>query len=331
MNRHLIDCKLNVLATVVGLAMTLPSLAIEKPSASASPEGPGQDQLQQDLQPEQEEQTLSVAWIGLGGAPVSETLAKHLGLEPGVGLTIHHVLEGDPADKAGIEIHDVLVEFDGQRVGDFDVFRDAVRAKKPGDEVEIALIKQGKLQTRKVVLAERKITLGQARQSPLDMEANPLWRGMGDLPQADRDRMREMMKRNLDELSKQLQRNGEIEFDMKKFIGPDDVARFKGPDDLVPAPGKEGEAFQFNAQASMTVMDDEGSVTMKVINGAHEVIVKDKQGKVLFEGPYDTPQDKAAVPDDVRQRLDKIDFFKDMRKGFKFDIIPQRDKHNAGD
>ena len=323
MNYRCINHKLNVLTVTVALVVCLPAMGIEKPAGSNNANNAGEEHAQHGLQ---QEQTLSVAWIGLGGAPVSETLAKHLGLEQGVGLTIHHVLEGDPADKAGIEKHDVLVEFDGQKVGDFDVFRDAVRAKKPGDEVEVSFIQHGKMQTRKVVLSERQVTMGQTRQAPMDLEVNPLWRGMGDLPKADRERMREMMQRNLEELSKQLQRNGEIEFDMKKFIGPDDIAKLKGLE--APVPGKEGNAFQFNAQASMTVMDDEGSVTMKVIDGVHEVIVKDKQGNVLFEGPYDTPQDKAAVPDDIRERLGKIDFFKDVREGFKFEIMPQGDDKN---
>ncbi len=322
--------RLRALTSVASLTLTMPIMAIEKPAEGGQANDANKKPAQEPLQQEQEGQTIAVAWIGLGGCPVSETLAKHLGLEQGVGLTIHHVLEGDPADKAGIERHDVLVDFDGQKVGDFNAFRDAVRAKAPGDEVEVAFIKQGKLMKTKVVLSERKISIGQTRQSPLDMEANPLWRGMGDLPKADHDRMRELMKRNLDELSKQLHKNGEIEFDMKKIIGPDDIEKLKGLDHLVPVPDKEGNAFQFNAQASMTVMDDEGSVTMKVIDGAHELVVKDKQGSILFEGPYDTPQDKAAVPENIRERLEKIDFFKDMKKGFKFDIVPQRHDENAG-
>lgn len=331
MNRLFNMCRLSVLTSVAGLTLTMPITAIEKPAEGGQTNDANKKPAQEPLQQEQEGQTITVAWIGLGGCPVSETLARHLGLEQGVGLTIHHVLEGDPADKAGIEKHDVLVEFDGQKVGDFVVFRDAVRAKAPGDEVEVSFIKQGKLIKRKVVLSERKLALGNARQAPQDMEVNPLWRGMGDLPKADHDRMREMMKRNIEELSKQLQKNGEIEFDMKKFIDPDDIEKLKGLDALIPAPDKEGNAFQFNAQASMTVMDDEGSVTMKVIDGAHEVIVKDKQGNILFEGPYDTPQDKAAVPDEIRERLEKIDFFKDMKKGFKFEILPQHDNKDAGD
>ena len=254
---------------------------------------------------------------------MSETLAKHLGLEQGVGLTIHHVIEGAPADKIGIKKHDVLVEFDGQKIGGFEALRDAVRSKKPADEVEVAFIQEGVLKRKKAVLAERKIALGQANQLGSDQENNPLWRGLGDLPKGEHDRMREMMKRRLDELGKQLGKEGEVHLDMKKFLGPDQFEEMKKLARPAPVPGKPQKMFNFNAQSSMTVMDDEGSVTIKVTDGHHEVMVKDKSGKVLFDGPYETPKDKAAVPDDVRGRIDNINFFKDMKNGFRFEVKPK--------
>jgi hypothetical protein len=36
------------------------------------------------------------------------------------------------------------------------------------------------------------------------------------------------------------------------------------------------------------------------------VVVKDHNGKLLFEGPYTTQEDKANVPPEVRQRLERI-------------------------
>jgi len=200
----------------------------------------------------------SVAWVGLGGAPVSEILAKHLGLEQGVGLTIHHVLEGAPAHKVGIKQHDILVEFDGHKIGDFETLRDAVRAKKPGEEVEVAFVQSGELLKRKVVLAERKITFDRQGALRQNQENNPLWQGLGDLPKADHDRMRELMKRRLEELSKQLKHDGAIQFDMKKLLGQDQHNQLNRLADEAPMPADEGPLLNFDAQSSMTVMDDEG-------------------------------------------------------------------------
>ncbi|MGB1129565.1 MAG: hypothetical protein ACPG4K_05915, partial [Haloferula sp.] len=43
-------------------------------------------------------------------------------------------------------------------------------------------------------------------------------------------------------------------------------------------------------------------------NGSKEARVYDKQGELLWEGPYDTEQDKAAVPDDIRERIERLNF-----------------------
>jgi hypothetical protein len=317
-------CKSGALSAVLVTMFSLASHAIENPNTHDDA-GAGQVEkfaprggLLAD-KPQEE----SVAWVGLGGAPVSEILAKHLGLEQGVGLTIHHVLEGAPADKVGIKQHDILVEFDGHKIGDFETLRDAVRAKKPGEEVEVAFVQSGELLKRKVVLAERKITFDRQGALRQNQENNPLWQGLGDLPKADHDRMRELMKRRLEELSKQLKHDGAIQFDMKKLLGPDQHNQLNRLADEAPMPADEGPLLNFDAQSSMTVMDDEGSVTIKVSNGYHEVIVKNKLGEVLYEGPYETPKDKAAVPDDVRGRIDNIDFFKNMKNGFRFEVKPQ--------
>ncbi len=47
---------------------------------------------------------------------------------------------------------------------------------------------------------------------------------------------------------------------------------------------------------------------MKQSKGSKESRVFDKEGKLLWEGPYDTEQDKAAVPDDIRERIERLDF-----------------------
>ena len=59
---------------------------------------------------------------------------------------------------------------------------------------------------------------------------------------------------------------------------------------------------------------------MKTMNGLKEVIVKDLQGKVLHEGPYQTAQDKAAIPESIRQRLDALNLSSDEDISFRLHI-----------
>lgn len=307
-----------MLTGLASINLTLPAGAIENPAIEDGPKH--KEAHNKDVAVEQgareKGNIKEIAWIGLGGAPVSEALASHLGLEPGMGVTIFHVVPGSPAKKAGFKMHDVITEFDEKKMASFEDLRNAVSSRNPGDEVTIKFIQKGKVVEKKVVLGKRSV-LHHQQKGFAEPEANPLWRGMGHLPKGQRERINEMMKKRIEEMRDQLEKNGGVEFDMKEFfIDP--------PGNLqLPPQGDHNnlhKKFSFNAQTSITLMDDEGSVTVQSINGKREVIVKNKEGEVMFEGPYQTEQDKAAVPDNIRGRLDKINI-----DGFHFGVLPQPD------
>src|SRR4051812_28528861 len=48
-------------------------------------------------------------WIGVMGAPMDESLRKHFDLEDGQGILVGDVMQGSPADKAGIKKNDILL------------------------------------------------------------------------------------------------------------------------------------------------------------------------------------------------------------------------------
>jgi hypothetical protein len=63
----------------------------------------------------------------------------------------------------------------------------------------------------------------------------------------------------------------------------------------------------FQGIGSMKFVDEEGSIEMKMTDGQRELTIRDKQGKLLFEGPYDNDIDKAAVPEEYRGRVQRLD------------------------
>ena len=85
--------------------------------------------------------------------------------------------------------------------------------------------------------------------------------------------------------------------------------------------GNAGGLMNFGMGTSVTLMDNDGSITLKTVDGKKEVVVKNKEGKTLFEGPYQTEQDKAAVPDAVRERIEKLNI-DEMGNGMKLNIAP---------
>jgi aminopeptidase YwaD len=71
------------------------------------------------------------------------------------GLRITGVREGSPADEAGLQAGDVIVEFDGKEVTDIYAYTYALREKKPGDEVVVVVERDGERVTMTAVLAVR--------------------------------------------------------------------------------------------------------------------------------------------------------------------------------
>lgn len=298
---------------VAFIAIALPASAIENPAVEDAPKQKENKEAAADRAPMENKKIESkVAMLGVGGSTASETLSQHLGLEVGSGLTLYHIVPGSAAAKAGLEVHDVLTDFANKKIGSQQDLRDAVSAQKPGDEVTVKLIHKGKAEEKKIVLGER----GDLPRVLPGGGAKPWFYGMGNIPQADRLRVQEQMQKHLEQMRKQLEGNDGMQLDLQRLF---EGAQQAAPKDKA---GKQVKRFNFAASTSITMMDGQGAVTMKTIDGKKEVIVKDKAGKVVFEGPYQTEQDKAAVPDDIRERLEKINFGNDGRGRMRLQILP---------
>jgi len=75
------------------------------------------------------------ARIGIQVQDVTKELAEQLGLEDTAGALVTEVIEGSPAERAGIERGDVILEANRQAVPNAAAFVKAVRAAEPGKSV----------------------------------------------------------------------------------------------------------------------------------------------------------------------------------------------------
>jgi serine protease DegQ len=95
-------------------------------------------------------------WIGVEPQNLSKELAESLNLPKNTtGVLISGVLEGGPADKAGMKPGDVLLEVNGQKVGDVVALLNRIAQTSPGDEAKVALLRKGKAMTLKVQVGKR--------------------------------------------------------------------------------------------------------------------------------------------------------------------------------
>ena len=71
------------------------------------------------------------------------------------GLLVTAVGEQSPAEKAGIKVGDVILELDGEKVEEKEAFSAAVKERKPGDKVELRILRDNEEIKVEVELGER--------------------------------------------------------------------------------------------------------------------------------------------------------------------------------
>jgi len=99
-------------------------------------------------------------WIGVTTTQaVTPELAQALGLGDAKGLLVAQILRNGPADKAGIKPGDVIQKVNGIEATAARVMVDLVADIEPGDDVEIALTRDGKSKNIKVEVVERPTNL----------------------------------------------------------------------------------------------------------------------------------------------------------------------------
>jgi putative serine protease PepD len=84
-----------------------------------------------------------VAYMGvLGPISVSEPQVQfNFDLPVDEGVLIQDVAPDGPADEAGVEAGDVVVEFDGQAIATQEDLLEAIRAHEPGDVVDVVIVR----------------------------------------------------------------------------------------------------------------------------------------------------------------------------------------------
>ena len=94
------------------------------------------------------------SYIGVQIQPVNDTAAKALDLKSRNGALVANVIDDGPADNAGIETGDVIVEFDGIKIQSVDHLRNNVSSSKPDKFYNLSLIRNGKKKSFRVKLAK---------------------------------------------------------------------------------------------------------------------------------------------------------------------------------
>jgi serine protease Do len=106
--------------------------------------------------------TVERGFLGIMPQEIDKDMAEAMNLTTTEGVLVSEVTEGSPADKAGFKVGDVITEFAGTTITDLTQFRLLVASKKPGEQVELEILRDGKRKALKVKLEDRREFLGLA-------------------------------------------------------------------------------------------------------------------------------------------------------------------------
>lgn len=249
--------------------------------------------------------------LGIQPGTVGPALKAQLGLDGFAGIIVEDVVPGSPAGKAGIQRYDVITKVGDKPISDPKNITEALGEANPGDKVSVELVRACQNHTVELVLDQTLSAndnkAGNAALSPrkhIDkaIGAGRLAMPMDMYPEDDINELYQMMS--------QLMEQGNAMSDpaatrlriqkMREFAARQAQAGAA----MQQAMRTAGVTF---GESSFVLRNNQGSVEFKSEKGKGTYLtVKDASGKVEFEGPYTTDEDKAKVPEHIRQRLQGI-------------------------
>ncbi|MHB8138685.1 MAG: DegQ family serine endoprotease [Smithellaceae bacterium] len=95
-------------------------------------------------------------WLGITVQDISDDIAKNLNHKNKSGALVSDVFKGDPADKAGLKVGDIITEINGKPIKDTHELLLTIAALHVGQSMVVKAIRDGQEMTFKVTVAERK-------------------------------------------------------------------------------------------------------------------------------------------------------------------------------
>jgi S1-C subfamily serine protease len=133
------------------------------------------DTIRAEIQQLETKGEVEHAFLGITGGTVTPELAKAVNLPVSEGVLVQTVVKGSPADKAGLEAGhtsatiggtevrlggDIITEANGKKVKSMEELVEAIQDSKPGDDLELTILRDGQEKTADVTLGTQPAKAG---------------------------------------------------------------------------------------------------------------------------------------------------------------------------
>jgi serine protease Do len=129
---------------------------------------------------------VSRGWLGILPADIDNNMAEALGMAKPEGVLVESVEDDSPAEEGGLQVGDVIIEVDGQKVKDAQQFRFLIADAGPGTEVRMKVNRDGDNKSLKFKLGDRSEFLNIAASSDENKSAKK-WLGLDVTTLTSRD------------------------------------------------------------------------------------------------------------------------------------------------
>ena len=93
-------------------------------------------------------------WMGVGTGVVTGQIGDYLNVTPGEGVVVAEVVSGSPAEEAGIQVADVILQVGGKAVNSPDDLRAAIQQRNVGARLPVRIVREGQRKEITVTLGE---------------------------------------------------------------------------------------------------------------------------------------------------------------------------------
>ena len=94
-------------------------------------------------------------WLGVAIQDLSPEMADYYGIERDKGVFVADVFKGDPADEAGIQPKDIIIEVDGKTIETSRQLTGMIASLEVGATASVKVLRKGKAKTFEVKLGKR--------------------------------------------------------------------------------------------------------------------------------------------------------------------------------